>query len=115
MVVEHESHPWERTEFDSLYIWHLGGEPTNIGERARAPRCECSKCANVGTEKYVLSTFSDYDDIDPKKISELSEHQYMLCMSHMFGFILKDRAYGKSARHGECVKHTVPDMRIRSS
>ncbi|KAJ8105713.1 hypothetical protein ONZ43_g7315 [Nemania bipapillata] len=48
-------------------------EDTTIGQRARAPRCECSKY--------------------PNETTELSEHQYMLCMSHMFAFILKDRIY----------------------
>lgn len=46
-------------------------------------------------EIYVSVTFSDYDDIKPKDIKELSEHQCLLCMSHMFAFILKDRTYGK--------------------
>lgn len=72
-----------------------------IGASARAPRCECSQCQDLDTvkEEYPSVTFSDYDNIDPKETSMLSEHQYMLCMSHMFGFMLKDRSYGSLAQY----------------
>lgn len=46
-------------------------------------------------ENYVSATFSDYDDINPNRSQGLSDHQALLCMSHMFGFVLKDRAHGK--------------------
>jgi len=109
VVVEHESQPWDREEFASMYTWRLGEEVTAIGERARGPRCECSQCTDLDTtkEKYVSATFSDYDNIDPKETKELSEHQYMLCTSHMFGFILKDRTYGKFAQHLVHAKQSV--------
>ena len=70
-----------------------------VGERARIPQCECKKCedANIGQEVYVKPTFSDYDNIDPEMVKELSDHQYMLCASHMFGFILEDRVHGTSS------------------
>ncbi|KAF4961386.1 hypothetical protein FSARC_10202 [Fusarium sarcochroum] len=118
VIVDHEFQPWSRKEFASLPDWNLGEEgpgrsigppsgmppkgppigaamSTAIGTRARAPGCECDKCTNLDAkgEKYVLTTFSDYDNIDPKRVLELSDHQYMLCMSHMYGFILKDRTY----------------------
>lgn len=44
-------------------------------------------------DTYISGTFSDYDSIDPKTRESLSDHQYLLFMSHMFGFILKDRTY----------------------
>ena len=68
-----------------------------IGERARAPLCLCPKCDELRgkEEKYIGTTFYHYDDIDPDETKELSEHQYLLCMPFMFGFILKDRRYGK--------------------
>jgi arylamine N-acetyltransferase len=99
-----------------MYIWHLGMERQDIGERARGPRCECSRCTDSDTvkEKYISATFSDYDNIDPKETKELSEHQYMLCMSHMFGFILKDRTYGKSAQHLVRAKRRRPNLCSRS-
>jgi hypothetical protein len=99
VVVEHESDPWDWNDFDSLLKWDLGRDDTGIGEKARTPRCECSSCTNFDTlkENCISVTFGDYDAIDPKETENLSEHQYLLCMSHMFGFILKDRAYGEFA------------------
>ena len=79
--------------------WNLTRQRIDLGERARGPHCECSRCTDPAKEKYLSVTFSDYDSIDPKKTADLSEHQYMLCMSHMFGFILKDRTYGKFAQN----------------
>ncbi|KAH8776082.1 hypothetical protein F5882DRAFT_359889 [Hyaloscypha sp. PMI_1271] len=95
VVVEHESQPWDGIEFESLFNWDLGDDDTHIGERARTPRCECSSCINFDTVKdnCISVTFGDYNAIDPKETENLSEHQYLLCMSHMFGFVLKDRAY----------------------
>ncbi|PMD52866.1 P-loop containing nucleoside triphosphate hydrolase protein [Hyaloscypha bicolor E] len=95
VVVEHESQPWDGSEFESLFNWDLGDDDTDIGEKARTPRCECSSCINFDTVKdnCISVTFGDYDAIDPKETENLSEHQYLLCMSHMFGFIFKDRAY----------------------
>jgi hypothetical protein len=101
VVVEHESQPWDGSEFKSLSNWDLGDDDTGISEKARTPRCECSSCINFDTVKdnCISVTFGDYDAIDPKETENLSEHQYLLCMSHMFGFILKDRAYGEFAKH----------------
>jgi len=111
VVVEHESHPWDRKEFTGMSEWNLGIERPHLGERARGPRCECSRCTDFATveQKYVSATFSDYDNIDPKVTKELSSHQYMLCMSHMYGFILKDRTYGKFVQHLVYAKHKHPD------
>ncbi|KAF2967356.1 hypothetical protein GQX73_g6226 [Xylaria multiplex] len=116
VVVEHESQPWTKEEPDAPYRSLFEGEaeraigrkPINIrgisrgvteeepiGERARAPCCKCRKCRDIDTaaQKYISAAFSDYDNIDPKEANELSEHQYMLFLSHVFGFILKDRTY----------------------
>ncbi|KAK2808761.1 hypothetical protein FQN50_004433 [Emmonsiellopsis sp. PD_5] len=103
VVIEHESQPWSRSQFNSMY-WDLSEQEQGIGkckgeddlsERARAPRCECSRCIDFNAMKGVYRSvaFGDYDNIDPKETKGLSEHQYLLCMSHMFGFILKDRTY----------------------
>jgi hypothetical protein len=52
-----------------------------------------------------LAKFSDWDEIDPEKVEELSDHQYMLLASHMYAFILQDRDYGKYlskvSKHGK--------------
>lgn len=98
MVVEHESRPWINEEFEDIYEWELDADEwkTEIRERAKTPHCECKSCNQTkpGQETYVTGTFSDYDDIDPKRSQPLTEHQALICMSHMFGFVLKDRMYG---------------------
>ncbi|KAI1267478.1 hypothetical protein F5Y18DRAFT_424577 [Xylariaceae sp. FL1019] len=87
VIIDHGSQPWKRPEFQSTSDWNLApsedkqsqtqrpirvnGIPSEIpyeslGQRARAPRCEFNK---------------------------LSDHQYLICMSHMFGFVLKDCTY----------------------
>jgi hypothetical protein len=74
------------------------------GSRARVPRCECSQCKLIDSRKgtSISPTFSDYDSIDPSQVTGLSEHQALVCMSHMFGFVLKDRTYGTSSDHIFC-------------
>ena len=95
---------------------HQGIGPVVPGSRARVPRCECFECKLVDSTKgaTISLTFSDYDTLDPSQVKGLSEHQALLCMSHMFGFILKDRTYGMysscflalarvdSRRHSRC-------------
>lgn len=65
---------------------------------SRAPRCECRVCTDFEStkEKYLHTTFSDYDDIDPANAPEITEHQAFLCMRFMYAFILKERLYGQS-------------------
>jgi len=64
--------------------------------RARAPSCACDACNayNQRNGIYAPSTFSSYDDIDPKRIGGLTDHQLFLCSPHLVGYILKDRKYG---------------------
>ncbi|KAF2236170.1 P-loop containing nucleoside triphosphate hydrolase protein [Viridothelium virens] len=107
VVVEHESRPWNATEFSEMISWHFGctnehekdcavcSTLQGIGTQARCARCECNPCAKAldPKEEYIPVTFGDYDEIDPRKVQDLSEHQYLVCSSHMFGFILKDRTY----------------------
>jgi hypothetical protein len=67
------------------------------GGRARVPGCQCEKCEqyNFKTQIYVPLAYESYDDIDPNKQGALNDHQYFICASHLYGFILKDRIYGK--------------------
>lgn len=67
------------------------------GARARVPGCQCETCGqyNFDTQIYVRLAYESYDNIDPKRPGELDDHQYFLCASHLYGFILKDRIYGK--------------------
>jgi hypothetical protein len=87
VVIEHESLPWDSPDFHSMPSWHLDVAGDPVGERSRGPHCECTRCTELGNvkEKYIITTFSDYDNINPKTTKELSEHQFLLCMSHMFG------------------------------
>ncbi|KAI1122776.1 hypothetical protein F5Y10DRAFT_253232 [Nemania abortiva] len=98
VIVVHEPQPWDdrrSNQKDNASNSDSSDDDDDIGQRARAPRCECTACKDIDatTEKYISETFSDYDNIDPKDVNELSEHQYLICMSHMSGFILKDRVY----------------------
>ncbi|CAN9133747.1 unnamed protein product [Alternaria alternata] len=45
------------------------------------------------TETYDKKPFSDYLDIVPSDIEALEPQQYKIMASHMFAFVLKDRAY----------------------
>jgi hypothetical protein len=109
VIVEHRSQPWKLSELSSLTGWDLTEDRTNrdydylvekttspVGGRARAPKCECLQCKAIDSiaSSHISATFSDYDDIDPTRASGLSEHQCLICMSHMFSFVLSDRTYG---------------------
>jgi hypothetical protein len=73
------------------------GTDRKLGAGARRPRCRCDTCetAYLETTNYVMLTFANYDDINPRETKELTEHQYLICYSHLFGFILKDRVFRK--------------------
>ena len=75
-----------------------------IGAGARIPRCTCDTCeaAYLESVSYIQLTFVDYDDINPRDEKHVPiDHQYLLCASHMYGFILKDRIYGELRRYGK--------------
>ncbi|KAK3350266.1 hypothetical protein B0T25DRAFT_550200 [Lasiosphaeria hispida] len=114
VVVEHESRPWESKEFELLHDWKFSvsekddhneksllgrmsrlSEKDGLGNGARSPRCECSHCTNhdAGRGKYTPVTFSNYDSISPREMEALSDHQYLVYTSHVYAFVLKDRAY----------------------
>ena len=69
---------------------------TKIGSSARIASCQCADCQGYKTEHpvHVSLTFSSYDDIEPATTQSLTEHQYFLCDSQLWAFILKDRLYG---------------------
>jgi hypothetical protein len=68
-----------------------------IGERARIARCECGACLDTSqrteNEVFLRDRFADFDNLDPKKLTALTDDQAFLCDSHMFGFVLKDRVH----------------------
>lgn len=98
VIVEHESQPWAHSLSFMSSKNGLQMDSLSMSSRSRAPRCECRVCTDFEStkEKYLPTTFSDYDGIDPAKTPEFSEHQAFLCMRFMYGFILKERVYGES-------------------
>jgi hypothetical protein len=121
VVVEHKSRPWKREKdgfehenwFDGDWQRHFPMPPpppkryrdmeyraplNRAGQTARIAGCPCLDCSHshASDQAHLRPTYSDYDDIDPfdPYFTGLSEHQYLLCASHMFGFVLKDRSYG---------------------
>ena len=68
-----------------------------VGESLRVASCECKDCQDHASSKetYLQLKFNDYKEIDPAAEAELTEHQYSIMPSHMFAFVLNDRAYGQ--------------------
>lgn len=71
--------------------------PPIVGESLRVASCECKDCQEQASSKetYLQLKFNAYKEIDPRKDEELTEHQYSIMPSHMFAFVLNDRAYGQ--------------------
>lgn len=73
-------------------------DSSNIGLNIRTPRCECSVCEEELQHKPHLThqqrpRFADYDDLQVN-LDKMTDHQYSLCDSHVFGYILNDRTWG---------------------
>ena len=102
-MVEHASFPWDEgdwgTELDRFRYDIPDDE--DIGVNIRMARCECKQCNTATTShaSYSPTKFSDYQRIDPTKMQELTEHQYLLLPSHTYAFILEDRSYGRLDRY----------------
>jgi hypothetical protein len=65
------------------------------GKRTREPKYLCKTCETNNLHRVVQRrTFDDYDIIDLTSKSTLSDHQYLLCWSHVYGYVLEDRAWG---------------------
>jgi len=64
---------------------------------ARIAICQCTACRayNVEHPVQLLLPFASYDLIDVIDTESLTDHQYLLCSSELWAFVLKDRAYGK--------------------
>lgn len=77
---------------------HIPKEQGNdsLGLNTRAPSCQCAVCAAATSETlYQRVAFDDYDDINIDSTTELTEHQYFLCWSHVYAYALQDRLWGK--------------------
>ncbi|KAJ6118654.1 hypothetical protein N7471_013274 [Penicillium samsonianum] len=98
VVVDHTSQPWRLGEIASEKHAHLPiAEVYNVelGQRTREAKCLCKTCqANNlrqhGTQRRI---FDDYDNIDLSSLSTLTDHQYLLCWSHVYAYVLKDRVW----------------------
>ena len=97
VVVDHSMRPWTLPEFQGLE-WSLtrSSVEDDMDDYIRVPQCECEKCEESRSEHEVskMTMFFEYDEIDPKKKSDPSSHQYLLMASHMFAFVLRDRQFG---------------------
>ncbi|KAK2745130.1 hypothetical protein FQN57_004037 [Myotisia sp. PD_48] len=119
VVMEHASQPWKGMGFEDSDLLRAFSIPVpaslpppppgpppppsslprqpnrlTLGLNVRIPRCECHECeSSPSPNVYTVSRYGSYDNINPTKVDKLGEHQYLICASHMFGFIIKDRAY----------------------
>ncbi|CEL11686.1 hypothetical protein ASPCAL14785 [Aspergillus calidoustus] len=103
VVIDHTSQPWylknaiggdyKDEREPPLPVTGLVG--IELGERTRVPSCPCKSCHENESHQREIQRrrFDDYDDIDLNTRTELTDHQYMLCWSHVYGFVLKDRAW----------------------
>lgn len=113
VVVEEQSFPWFRPEFNDEIGTHPlikhnvpnipppppldSTKEVPVGQRARAPRCQCLTCKDLYGDEGVslFPTFSNYDKIEVNETASLTDHQALVSVSHVFGFVLKDRTYGE--------------------
>ncbi|KAJ0414207.1 hypothetical protein BJY00DRAFT_295528, partial [Aspergillus carlsbadensis] len=103
VVVDHTSQPWylkgnstgdyKDEREPPLPVTGLVG--VEMGERTRVPSCPCKTCHENESHQHGIQRrrFDDYDDIDLSARTDLTDHQYLLCWSHVYGFVLKDRAW----------------------
>ena len=84
-----------RAQFPNVHI-PLSNEEYEIklGLNTRIPGCPCAECKNVDSGVlYRRLAFEDYDNLDASE--HLTYHQYFLCWSHVYGYALQDRIWGK--------------------
>ncbi|KAJ5757129.1 ATPase AAA-type core [Penicillium nucicola] len=98
VVVDHTSQPWTLDSVDkqpNAIIPVSNVYDVELGERTRIAHCRCKTCATRDLRQTSMErrSFDDYDDIDLKSRKNLTDHQYLLCWSHVYGFILKDRVW----------------------
>ncbi|KAL4807016.1 P-loop containing nucleoside triphosphate hydrolase protein [Aspergillus unguis] len=98
VVIDHTTEPWtldsvkERTSEKDIYVPVTTVEDVVLGKYIRMPKCPCQTCHDKETHQQ-RRVFDDYDNIDLQRTTTLTDHQYMLCASHVYGFVLKDRVW----------------------
>ncbi|KGO42033.1 ATPase, AAA-type, core [Penicillium expansum] len=98
VVVDHTSQPWRLNEIAEEKHAHLPiAEVYNVelGQRTREPKCLCKTCQSNSLRQHGIQRriFDDYDNIDLSSVSTLTDHQYLLCWSHVYAYVLKDRVW----------------------
>ncbi|KAL4957591.1 hypothetical protein BDW69DRAFT_180514 [Aspergillus filifer] len=97
VVVDHTAEPWNSDSVknhpsEEVYFPITTVHGIELGEDVRIPKCPCQSCDDKETQHQGLQrrTFDDYDQIDLEQKATLTDHQYMLCPSHVYGVLLKD-------------------------
>ncbi|CAI7586193.1 unnamed protein product [Penicillium palitans] len=98
VVVDHTSQPWRLKEIAGEKHAHLPIEEVynvELGQRTREPKCLCKTCQANSLRQHGIQRriFDDYDNIDLSSVSTLTDHQYLLCWSHVYAYVLKDRVW----------------------
>ncbi|KAJ5711737.1 ATPase AAA-type core [Penicillium malachiteum] len=70
-------------------------EDDELGKRTRKPTCPCATCKANGPTQHDVERrlFDNYDSIDLQGQEVITDHQYLLCRSHVYAYVLKDRAW----------------------
>ncbi|OJD34038.1 p-loop containing nucleoside triphosphate hydrolase [Diplodia corticola] len=117
VITDHKNQPWKLPSIEEVgghqpcsqeaptrgpghprqhdYSGHPLLDHYTLGSKTRVPECECQACTNDGppVDHIRRRAFDDYDNIMLNPKDFLSRHQYFLCWSHVYAFILKDRLW----------------------
>ncbi|KAL4878056.1 P-loop containing nucleoside triphosphate hydrolase protein [Aspergillus karnatakaensis] len=101
-VVDHASQPWTldnvQEASEGVVFTPVSSVPgVELDEYIRIPRCACETCDEKDARKQdsglARRMFDNYDEIDLQRTAILTDHQYMLCPSHVYGVIVKDNIW----------------------
>ncbi|PYH96949.1 P-loop containing nucleoside triphosphate hydrolase protein [Aspergillus ellipticus CBS 707.79] len=98
VVIDHTSQPWHLNEVlgqSHRFIPCEQPYEIELGSRTRVPKCPCKRCEakEIHQHTFQRRRFDDYDNIQLSSSTTLTDHQYSLCWSHVYAFVLKDRAW----------------------
>ncbi|KAF2730213.1 P-loop containing nucleoside triphosphate hydrolase protein [Polyplosphaeria fusca] len=97
VIVDHTSRPWE-TELKGEFNRHIPrvNEDDALGKNTRIPECPCTNCVLRKSDAETRSrrlTYDEYDFIPLEQSQDLTDHQYLLCFSHVYAYALIDRLW----------------------
>ncbi|KAJ5553329.1 ATPase AAA-type core [Penicillium frequentans] len=98
VVIDHTSQPWKLDKFKKEPNARVPIETVqdvDLGERTRKAKCPCETCEADSANKNNVQrrAFDDYDKINLNSPGVLTDQQYVLCWSHVYGYVLNDRAW----------------------